>query len=221
MIFDAVPTEAQMLEGMSTREQEMRYVTQHFKDLQGLKASPIVAGLLLFLHLAPRGPKHWELNLLIAGGLLLFAILWSRKVSRWYRERYGLVVTATKNPPEMLPGYLGAAWLIYAITICCIISLRVSFIPINVLYITKTFFLPNCFFAAPTGFAIQLRRMLYVAGVIAVLGLVLYLTFTHVQSFIAVYTSLWAFLLLSLLDHWLLTYLLRPSGMDGSGALHD
>ena len=57
MIFDAVPTEAQRLEKMSPRERELRYVTQHFKDLQGLQAVPIVAGILLVWYLVPHGPK--------------------------------------------------------------------------------------------------------------------------------------------------------------------
>lgn len=195
---------------MSTREQEMWYVTQHFSDLQGLRSAPILAGLLPIVYLVPRGPKHWEHTLLIFAGLLLFVLLWLWWSFRWYKEHYGLVVPAVNCQPEIQPGRSIAYWLIFVICIGCTISLRDSFVPLCALNTAGTFILPKCFFRVPVNFAIQFRRALYIAGMFAAIGSVLYLTYTRTGSgFIVIYVQLWLFLLFSLYDHWLLNHCAR------------
>jgi hypothetical protein len=78
MLLDAVPTEEQTLGRMGSREQGLRYLTQHFQDLQGLKLLPFVAlGLFLYLLAGSR-----PLDILVGFGLVAVSALVAARAHR-------------------------------------------------------------------------------------------------------------------------------------------
>lgn len=71
--------------------EQLRYVTEHFQDLQGLRLAPFWAYVLISVLFERVHRPDKMIFLILVGGLLLLAVSWVW-VGRWYRNRYGLVM---------------------------------------------------------------------------------------------------------------------------------
>jgi hypothetical protein len=100
------------LSDASLRGEELRYVTEHFGDLKGLRVAPFWAGVLLVTVVIPL----FSLSRLRAlEALILFfvvlAAIWIPWSGAWYRRHYGTVV----NPERSRAPFLGAAMIVFLI----------------------------------------------------------------------------------------------------------
>lgn len=74
----------------SSSGQELRYVTVHFRDMQGLRMAPYWAALLVLAEFAKRSIfKGWLTWAAI--GLTTLQFGWLYVSGRWYERRYGVV----------------------------------------------------------------------------------------------------------------------------------
>ena len=198
----------------------MRYVTQHFSDLQGLKGVPVCAGVLVLLHAFPPGHPPVRAVLSACGGLLALTIAWASWMNRRYKERYGFV-GAAKTQPEETPGASLAMWLCFVLIGVLAISPRAypaySYLILN----APTYLIAKCFYACPQSGPVRLRRALYIAAALAAVGTVVYAAFCQEFFRHAFQIWLWSLLILGLYDHWLLGFLLRPRRAGLAEAAHD
>jgi hypothetical protein len=218
MLLDAVPTEEQTLERMGPREQDLRYLTQHFQDLQGLKTLPIFAAFGLLLCFLPGRPTA-EILWVFFGALVLGVFLMAR-TQRWYETRFGLV-RDTRTKPEMREGFLPSYLILFLLMI--FLASRPGKHPDGAIFlvVVNMLLLPKCFFRTPKNGWVQLRRWLYVASTAGLVSLITFIALLHVshrslQLILAAYCAV--FVLLGLYDHWLLGYLVRPRRMEEGGA---
>jgi hypothetical protein len=218
------------LPATTRRAEELRYVTEHFGDLQGLYFAWLWAGLLLLFVL--RAPGRISREYLLIGTVSLFALfllVGIPSIRARYR-RYGVVETRdpqmvqpkplsildTSPAPRRSPGLLWA-WLgIFAVFVGAGLfrdldryrgALNLWF----VLWLT----VPKCFYPVPANGFIHLRRFLYIAG-----SATIFFTILSVPIVPLFHSSRWllpeivcaTLLVLSLYDHWLLNHLLsaRP-----------
>jgi hypothetical protein len=87
----------QKLLAADQRGEELRYLTEHYRDLQGLRYAPGCAALLLFcaagaaLHLG-----RWTalVGLALVG---VAAVLWGKWCGGWYERHYGVVAEVDAN----------------------------------------------------------------------------------------------------------------------------
>ncbi len=84
-------TRAEALLAVDRRSEELRYLTEHYRDLQGMRQVPGCAALLLFC--AAGAPLHFGRWAAIAGLALVCvaATLWFKWCGGWYERRYGIV----------------------------------------------------------------------------------------------------------------------------------
>lgn len=73
------------------RDQELRYVTGHFADLQGLRMAPFWAAILALDMAGPTWASSRSLTMWTASGTLLLTVAWVIYGGRWYRRRYGVI----------------------------------------------------------------------------------------------------------------------------------
>src|ERR1700743_2844401 len=90
------------LSDASSQGQELRYLTAHFRDLQGLRMVPFWGALLVLVSLAKtslfsRGHLAWAAAVLTAA-----QFGWLHLGGRWYERRYGVV----KEPEPAVPSGL-------------------------------------------------------------------------------------------------------------------
>ena len=90
------------LNDVSSQRQELRYLTAHFRDLQGLRMAPLWLGLLVLTSLAKtgsfsRGHLAWA-----AAALIAAQFGWLHLGGLWYERRYGVV----KEPDTAVPSGL-------------------------------------------------------------------------------------------------------------------
>ena len=90
------------LSDASSQGQQLRYLTAHFRDLQGLRMAPFWLALLVLTSLAKtgsvsRGHLSWAAVVLIAA-----QFGWLHLSGRWYERRYGVV----KEPEPAVPSGL-------------------------------------------------------------------------------------------------------------------
>lgn len=83
----------------SRGEDELRYVTEHFRDLQGLRLAPVWVLLMGIGSLrATTRLSLWhvlEIAILLA---VLFVVVWLPWSKAWYNRRYGTVEKPTIPP---------------------------------------------------------------------------------------------------------------------------
>ncbi len=215
MLLDAVYEEK--LEGAEGREAELRYVTEHFRDMQSLQAAPILIGGCLASAFVRHGGKHVSGVLLGSLFLMLITWGWAAWLQRWYKARYG-EITKPRISPERLPGaglLTTALLLLYAVL--WIVPKHINTAWVFLLY-GQSSLLQICTAAAPRHRWILLRRLLYrIAFVVTTISTIeVYLS--DLYEYPAIFALCASPLVLVLYDHWLLGYLLRARapGMEPS-----
>jgi hypothetical protein len=197
----------------SRRGEQLRYVTEHFYDLQGLRSVPFWAAWLLLSVFEPAArPWHRYFVGIWILFLLLFFAVWLPWISDWYKRYYGKVMVDSSRSDRLriyllmlfllaLPagllfpslgaysGYLGP-WFVFLIT------------------------LPRCLHAATAVIPIRLGIFLYIGGSLAILFLIGCAPFVHLSVWVVNAEVCATLLALSLYDHWLLNHLLN--GTHGS-----
>ena len=226
------------LNDTSGQDQELRYITAHFRDLQGLRMAPFWASLLVLTSLAQaesfsRGHLAW-----VAVACTVAQFGWLHWSGRWYEGRYGVVkepdlpvrsglisILHPEAPPKLtgnrLYGYRSGAaavlFLVWASALVPGIFLGHNAQP-GTLAILATAYLivPRCFYPLTKRWSVILRRVFAVTAVITIVG-----TFTSYRldqmglwTWMAVLLS--SLLLLDLYDHWLLNHLLGSDFAEGS-----
>jgi hypothetical protein len=193
---------------------ELRYITAHFRALQGLRLAPFWAASLLVAIVAPLFHlSRWHAaEILIAAVIALAAIClpWSHG---WYRRNYGTIMNPT---PQPAPLGLRIAMLIFAalfIGSALFQSLDRHRGALN-LWIVLLFMLPPCFYPGPPSIFIRLRRALYTAGSAALFFIPCSVFFLHPSRWFVISAVSGTLLLLSLYDHWLLHHFLHPGALE-------
>ncbi len=220
MLLDALP-EPTPIAQLSGREGELRYVTQNFRDLQTLKALPFCAGGLLSVEILPQ--RHLSIAVVMMMGSAVLVLGWvcAAWLERWYKERYGFV-SATKIQPEQVPGAGPITWLSFALILILFISTSTRDSWFYVLYAQLiSFLLSRCLHACPQSAPIRLRQVLYIGTTLAAVGAIVYVAICPGFRWHAVETWFGSIAVLSLYDHWLLSYLLRPRGLQISEGRHE
>lgn len=215
----------------SPRGEELRYVTEHFNDLQGLRIAPLWAGLLaLSLTMISHDLVHWyfavaTMVFLLSGGWMY----WSKT---WYSSRYGVVVDPDFSEQRseiisiMHPSVRPPRWTRSRPLTVNFLLLMAFIAPMfyprlhnstEVGLLAFVFFvLPRCFYSVPQNTIIQMRRLLAIFGMIAIC-VISVCGLLHPANKWLYLTWSWAILLLlDLYDHWLFTRLLKGSSMEAS-----
>ncbi len=207
MLLDAVYEEK--LEGAEGRDAELRYVTEHFRDLQGLQGAPaLIGGSLALMFVRDRG-RHISLVLLGGLCLLLLTFGWAAWLRRWYRARYG-AITKPKAASEEVAGAGLLTWAFFVLSAAlCIAPKRVSTANGLLFLEAQLFLLPICFAAAPSNQCVLLRRLLYRVAAIATTALTTAAVFSSLTEKVAWLTFCASLLCLGIYDHWLLSFLMR------------
>ncbi|MFY9938324.1 MAG: hypothetical protein WAK33_15705 [Silvibacterium sp.] len=223
-------THTDALPATTHRGEELRYVTEHFHDLQGLYFAWFWAGLLFLCFLSSSTHLSRGHVLIVAVSIIaLFLPVGVPCIHAWYK-RYGMVqnrapeiseakplsILDTKPAPRRTP-VLFWAWLgIWGVFVGTGLfrGLDAHRSALN-LWISLWLTLPRCFYPAPANGFIQLRRALYIAGSAAIFFAILGVPFVpllHSSKWLLLEIVCTTLLVLSLYDHWLLNHLLsaRP-----------
>lgn len=207
----------------SRRGEELRYVTEHFRDLQGLRsvtlwiASLLLAGLAAMTRLSHR--QYVGMTVLV---LLLFFAVWRPWIDRWYKRHYGTVM-GTSSQSDTLRIYLLMLFLLAMVVAGVLFGSLKSYLAYPGLWpvflALPAWFWPTMLFTLPgslqtASIPIRVHRLLYMAGNLAVLFLIVSFPFLHLSAYLVNAILSGTFLALSLYDHWLLNYLL--TGNHGS-----
>lgn len=221
---------AATLNDISRQGQELRYLTAHFRDLQGLRMVPFWGALLILTSLA-KANSFSRVHLAWAAVACTAAQFgWFYVSGRWYARRYGVVkepeipirsglisILHPEAPPQRTgnryygysSGVSAVLFLIWALTLVPGIFLGHNARPGTLaMMVTAYQIVPRCFYPVTRNWSVLLRRLFAVAAVLTLIG-----TFT---SYRLAQMSLWTWmavllsvlLLLDLYDHWLLNHLL-------------
>jgi hypothetical protein len=214
----------------SRRGNELRYVTTHFRDLQGLRLVPLWVVLLALCALATSNSlPSWQLaTAAFTSVVLSFGwLVWSK---RWYERRFGVVTSPEQRipsgiisilHPEPKPrsgNYSGVQAILFLL---------------NALYIVPGLFLrserhfeqfglialafvvlPRCRLPASDSAWIRLRQVLSIAASILIFAIYLSYVFGRLGKLSYVPAICAILLSLDLYDHWLFTRLLSGSSAD-------
>jgi hypothetical protein len=208
-----VQTEAAM--PVSERVAELNYVTEHFTDLQGLTAVPILAALLVCIVLAGEWepvaarPFSWAVAGSVASGFVL-SLAASEAVSRWYKRRFGVVKNGLWRGATPRAKRLTMASRVI-IAVVMFIVWEYSNVKALVMMGTLTGLFPRCYETVPPIPALRLRRLLYVTALGMQLALLGSRIAFHLEFLAMLGGMVGSYLCLGLYDHWLLTHLLRES----------
>jgi hypothetical protein len=198
---------------VSRRADELSYVTEHFRDLQGLIVVPMF--LALFVCLAGAGTRHtsrplpvsWTMAL-SASGTFIVALFASEAISRWYKRRFGEVLAGAPGESARRAKLRTLAVRVLIVGVCILVWESSHPSAMVLLYGTMTALFPRCFESVPAVPAIQLRRAAYIATAMLQLTLISLGNLLHPHFTALLSELLTTYLLLYLYDHWLLTRLL-------------
>jgi hypothetical protein len=235
LFLEIRPMQTEALLATSRRGEELRYVTEHFRDLQGLRTASAWASLLALCGAAMAPPLvHWHLPG-IALAIVLLNIGWLFWSGGWYRRRYGVVTSPERAVPsgiisimnpEIRPRAARSGYLPVSFLLLALYSLPMFFRRFNAIHAGQSgllavalILLPRCFYAAPANGLIRLRRLFTIAGSIAICAIYLNYLFARVGKWPYLAAICATLLLLDLYDHWLLTRLL--SGGASAEASHE
>jgi hypothetical protein len=213
------------------RGDELRYVTEHFRDLQGLYLALVWAGLLVLGFLRSSTQLSRVHIVLVAVSIVvLFLSLGVPCIHAWYK-RYGMVKSraleiSQSNPLSILEinpaprlGASGLFWTWLGISIVFVGAGLFrgldTYRSVLNLWVVLLLTVPKCFYPAPANGFIQLRRALYIAGSATIFFAILNVSFMpllHLSKWLLLDIVCTTLLILSLYDHWLLSHLLcaRP-----------
>lgn len=225
--------QAATLEDASSRGQALRYLTAHFRDLQGLRMAPFWLALLVLTSLAKtgsfsRGHLAWAAAVLIAA-----QFGWLHLSGLWYERRYGVVKEpepavpsglisimhpeatsrSAANPLARRYGYLSGVnavlCLLWAFTFVPDLFLGHHTQPGMFALLVATYqVFARCICPVTNNWSVLLRRILAATAIIAMVGI--YLDYRFARMDLLTWMA-WMFsflLLLDLYDHWLLNHLL-------------
>jgi len=230
--------QAATLKDASEQGQELRYLTAHFRDLQGLRMAPFWAALLVLTILEKagsfsRGDLAWAAVVCTAA-----QFGWLRLSGRWYERHYG-VVKEPEPPirsglisimhPETRPthasnryygynsGIFAVLFLIWALTIVPGIFLGHNAQPGTFAMLVAAYqVVPRCFHPVTNNWSVFLRRVLAATALIAMLGIYLEYRLARMDLWVWMALLLSFLLLLDLYDHWLLNHLLGSDFTEGN-----
>jgi hypothetical protein len=199
--------QAEALPDPSSPGGELRYVTEHFLSLQGLRVAPLWAAFLLDAIVSPlfQPTRRHAAEMLIF--VIAIAALWLPWSHAWYRRHYGTIV---KSAPQPVPG------LAFTIVVFMIVFAGSALFhsldryrgALN-LWIVLMFTLPPCCYLGAPSLLIRLRRALYITASVAIFFTVGSVPFLHPSKWLVISGICTTLLLLSLYDHWLLHHLLH------------
>lgn len=222
--------QAANLSDASSQGQELRYLTAHFRDLQGLRMAPFWLALLGLTSLAKTG--LFSRGHLAWGAVVLTAAQfgWLHLSGRWYERRYGVVkepeppirsglisIMHSEVPPQHAAnryygynsGKFAILFLIWALTIMPGIFLGYNAHPGTLaMLVTAYQIVPRCFHPVTNNRFVLLRRILAATALIAMIGIFISYSFARMGLWTWMGGQLSLLLLLDLYDHWLLNHLL-------------
>jgi hypothetical protein len=201
------------------RSEELRYVTQHFDDLRGLRMTPIWLLYAMFPFIRPR---HIAAHLLIPASLVAVFLLylWLRGIERWCNHRDGVVV----KPARAERATYGRRRFILSLGIAQIglVLIRLILpgplpgaIATQLPLITSTLLLPRCMDSVPEHGIVRVRLWLYCAAAAVLCPLTNLSLFWKPRVVLTLELFASMLLLLSLYDQWLLERILRPNDDRG------
>lgn len=192
---------------------EIGYVTQHFRDLQGLRMA-VVWGIALAFGLLPTRWIHQPRQAIV---LFLAAIstcaLSFFFMPRWYQDRYGFLRHSTSPQYHLLSLKIGLVAL-FAIFFSCMffadgIQLRKLLIPgLSILGMGGLFIVRACEKILPIT-SVQVRRALALLVVVTAAASILHVVIGNWSSDRLFLPTITALFFAYLYDHWLLQHLLR------------
>jgi hypothetical protein len=224
------------------RGDELRYVTQHFTDLQGLRMAPVFAAFLLLAVLEQTHAVTQQQALLLLLGLSLLVLAWVFYAGRWYRRRYGLVTPREEDrayaqvPSPVLsilatePAARRPAWTTKGWFLFCSAMLVLFLAPLfqhrsdaryNVtgLVALVVFLLPKALYSNGPSPLTRGRKLLAIGGMAAIALLHVYYLFGRLDALLYAESTSAVMLLACLYDHWLLDRLLiGPRAEEGRHA---
>lgn len=165
--------QAKALLGEDRFGEELRYVTQHFADLQGLRAGPVWASLLLLpLFFGPSASVRRVAFAAVTLGVSALAwFIWS---GRWYEKRYGFVRNQSFTP-DTASGLHWAGLAVLGLLVCILIFGDINhssrYVP---MLMGVNYILPKCFYSVSDSWPIRFRRVSYIAGAVTLLSLAAY-----------------------------------------------
>ena len=216
------------------RSVELRYLTTHFKDLQGLRLAPFWTAVLILscAALAIHRILLWErataaIAIVLVG---LATLVWS---NGWYDHHYGRVIRSKPMiasgfisilHPEARPGELQnhSAGFVTYILMALFISPQLfhrfdgRFGSHFGMLCVIIFVVPRCLYSTTDNTLIRLRRVLSIAGATCVSAMYLCYLFAllGIWSYLAGVCAI--LLVLDLYDHWLFTRLLSGGPAERS-----
>jgi hypothetical protein len=226
------------LSDSSSQGQGLRYLTAHFRDLQGLRMAPFWGALLVLTTLAKtgsfsRGHLAWAAVVLIAA-----QFGWLHLGGRWYERRYGIVKEPEPpvrsglisimnpeapigNPLRRRYGYLSnlnaVLFLLWALTFVPDMFLgHHTRLGLFAALLAVYTLLPRCTYPVTSNWSVVLRRILAATAMIAMIGIYLEFRFARMDLWTAMALLFSFLLLLDLYDHWLLDHLLGSDFTEGS-----
>jgi hypothetical protein len=192
---------------------ELRYVTEHFRDLQGLRFAPFwTAGLLVSIVL-PFFPLSRSHVVMLVIGFLALAAIWIPWSHAWYRRNYGTIEAPVRR--QSAPG-LRIVFIAFLIVFLIVFIRNALFSSLDRypaafnLWLVLFWMLPICFYAGPPTLRIRLRCVLYRAGCLILFFIPGSITFLHPSKWLVISSICGTLLVLSLYDHWLLRHFLHP-----------
>jgi hypothetical protein len=225
--------EADAVLATTRRGEELRYVTEHFRDMQGMRTAPVWAALLLLSGLSAYiRLSRWHAVDLAICIFVLFVAVWLPWSNALYKRRYGMVANATPQPkplsildPNPTPrwhssGYLWAMLILLAVFIGTSLFRGLDMYrgALN-LWIVLLFTLPRCFYSTPANGFIRFRRALYITGssiIFTAIAAIPFLHAPHSAKWPLLETISATLLILSLYDHWLLNTLMTGGHREAS-----
>ena len=198
------------------RSEDLRYVTQHFTDLQGLRLVPVWA--LMALTPLVKTACLSELKTIVVM-VVPFVILAASffGMRRWYRWRYGLVMrpaapVSTGSPWQkrallVVIGFAVAAWSLHPFDL-----VEKTYVEL----LAWIWLSPRCFEPVPGSGVLVMRRVLYTVALLLVTTMSFWDWFGHSSKGVALQGLTISMLILGIYDHWLLDTVLRGSshGME-------
>ena len=222
--------QAATLSDASSGDQELRYLTAHFRDLQGLRMAPFWLALLVLTNLAKissfsRGHLAWAAAVVIAA-----QFGWLHLGGLWYDRRYGVVKEpeppvpsglisimhpeSRQNPLARRYGYLSGVnavlCLLWAFTFVPDLFLGHRPQPGMFALLVATFqVFARCICPVTDNWSVVLRRVLATTAMIAMIGIYFDYRFARMDLLTWMALMFSFLLLLDLYDHWLLSHLLN------------
>jgi hypothetical protein len=213
------------------RDDELRYVTKHFADLQGLRMAPLWAAFVLLSALEYSQAISRRQALEISLGMLALALGWMVVAGRWYQRRYGLVTPREERESSRIlsiietdrrsPKVSGGWWFaVCTLVLTLFLADLFQFRP-NGSYNgfggfgavgLSIFLLNNACFADGTSSFLRRRRLLARGGIAMIVVFHIGFLLGRLGPWQYMGVTSMVLLLATLYDHWLLTSLLSGHG---------